>query len=299
MEEELLIRNPSYCSYFTKNTRVFLNASSAEPITFTKLNHELLEQILRHLEIPKTREKLISELVDLNYSKTKVNGYVQELLNSNVLSKKTSLPKSPIQKPTNLRLLLCITGAIEAVNIFSYIQMLKLNFTKEVKFVLTKSARKLVSKKALSFYFKNEIHDDVWELNTINPAVQHIELTRWSQIILVLPATASMIHKIAQASCSDLISLIASAKPPETPLVIAPSMNHNMWNNFAVRDNIEKLKKNGLYIIEPGLGFEVNEGLSTQELKFGPLGVNPLTLIHLLSNIYYSNIKRLSGKYVL
>lgn len=89
-------------------------------------------------------------------------------------------------------------------------------------------------------------------------------------MILVMPASANTVHRLAVGSCSDLLSLVVAAT--KAPVVIAPTMNPSMFNCPAIKRNINQLRMDGYYVMEPGLAIEVSHG-SSKHLVFGGIGV--------------------------
>src|SRR5204863_8978530 len=83
--------------------------------------------------------------------------------------------------------------------------------------------------------------------------IGHIQLADGADVLLIAPATADMIGKLANGLASDIVSTVALAT--RAPLLVAPSMNVNMYENRIVQQNIERLRSAGMRIIDPGEGF--------------------------------------------
>jgi phosphopantothenoylcysteine decarboxylase / phosphopantothenate---cysteine ligase len=122
----------------------------------------------------------------------------------------------------------------------------------EVKVVVTKNALEFVTKSTLETLSQNKIYCDVFS-NDNDYTTEHVSLTDWGDLFIVAPATANIIGKFAHGIADDALStsLIAFNKS----LFFAPSMNAKMFENFAVQQNIDFLKKNNVKIIEPVEGF--------------------------------------------
>ena len=81
--------------------------------------------------------------------------------------------------------------------------------------------------------------------------VPHVQLAESADCVLVLPASANSLHRLASGTCSDLLAMIVSATA--APVVAMPVMNEAMWNSIAVQRNVAQLRRDGVYIVEPGL----------------------------------------------
>jgi phosphopantothenoylcysteine synthetase/decarboxylase len=106
--------------------------------------------------------------------------------------------------------------------------------------------------------------------------VPHIYLARSADLVLVIPATASAVQRIATGACSDLISLIVSAT--EAPVIVVPTMNRAMLKYPPVRKNMAELRDCGIFVVEPGLGFEASLE-SDDQLHFCGIGLTDSTVV--------------------
>ena len=154
----------------------------------------------------------------------------------------------------NKKILVGITGGIAAYKVCSLINM----FFKEgadIKVVMTPAATEFVSSLTFQTLTNHAVYVDMFEI--INKEeVEHISLANWADIMLIAPATANTIGKIAHGIADNLLTTIVMALPTKTPVVIAPAMNNRMWENPIVRKNIEILKgqKNKYIFIPPRKG---------------------------------------------
>jgi phosphopantothenoylcysteine synthetase/decarboxylase len=112
--------------------------------------------------------------------------------------------------------------------------------------------------------------------------VPHIALATRADIVLVAPASAHTIHRLASGSCSDLLSLTVAAT--RAPVVVVPAMNSAMLSCRAVERNIARLKSDGFYVVEPGLGFEVSN-TSDGNLGFCGAAVNERNVAMVLRGV--------------
>ena len=146
--------------------------------------------------------------------------------------------------------LIGICGGIASYKICSLIRMFKQNGA-NVQVVATKNALNFVTKLTLQTLSQNEVKTDEFEIKKFSP--KHISFADKSDIFIIAPASANTISKIANGICDNLLTSIACAYTK--PIILAPAMNSNMWNNPAVVKNIETLKLRGHRICEPESGF--------------------------------------------
>lgn len=150
----------------------------------------------------------------------------------------------------NKHILIGITGGIAAYKICSLIR----NFIKsgaEIKVVATPNSLNFVTKLTLQNLSQNNVYVNEFDIKDWQP--EHISLATWADIMIVAPASANTIGKIANGIADNLLTSIACAFAKK--IIIAPAMNCNMWNNESVKKNINTLKKRGIEILEPENGF--------------------------------------------
>ena len=151
----------------------------------------------------------------------------------------------------NKKIALCVCGSISAyksVDLASkWVQQ-----GADVKVLMTKSAQKFIGKATFEGITHNKVIDDLWN-NESDLNIDHLDIAKNSDLIIVSPITANMISKLAQGISDDIISTTLLAT--EKPLIIAPAMDGNMYDHFGVKNNIEILKKNGVIILEPESGY--------------------------------------------
>ena len=148
-----------------------------------------------------------------------------------------------------MNILLGVTGSIaayKAADITSRLTKLGHN----VDVVLTESGSRIITPITLQTLSKNKVYTDMFE--EITPSeVKHISLAKKADVVLIAPATANIIGKIANGIADDFLSTVVMAVANHTPVYIAPAMNTNMYENPIVQDNIKKLKSFGYRFIEP------------------------------------------------
>jgi len=165
------------------------------------------------------------------------------------------------------KILLIICGGISAYKSLELIRLLKKKKAK-VKTILTNSAKKFVTPLSVSSLSQEKIYDDLFSIEN-EVEMDHISLSRWSDLILVAPATANTISKLACGSSDDLASTVMLASNKDIFLV--PAMNVRMWEHPSTKENINKLKRFKYKIIGPEIGDmacgEYGEGKMTEPNK--------------------------------
>ncbi len=148
------------------------------------------------------------------------------------------------------RILIGISGGIAAYKIPSLIRLLKKTGA-EVKVVITQSGLEFVTQKTLETLTQNNIYFDMFSSDN-EYSTEHIALTDWADLMILAPATANIIGKLANGIADDALSttLLAFSKP----LFICPSMNCKMYEHFSVQKNLSTLKSNDIHLIEPAIG---------------------------------------------
>ena len=148
-------------------------------------------------------------------------------------------------------ILLAVTGGIAAYKMADVASMLVKQHA-DVHVVMTEHATKFITAETFQILTKNKVFVDVFDEDADPESVPHIDLGTSADCILVAPATANIIGKIANGIADDMVSTVVL--PARCPILIAPSMNVYMFENMIVQDNISKLKKFGYTIIEPDDG---------------------------------------------
>lgn len=146
--------------------------------------------------------------------------------------------------------LIGITGGIAAYKICELIRLYKKN-DYNVKVIATENAFNFVTELTLATLSQNQVYSDNFDIKEYKP--EHISLCDEGDILVLAPATANTISKIANGICDNLLTSIICAF--NKPVLIAPAMNTNMWNNTFVQENIKKLSSNGYEFVDPESGY--------------------------------------------
>ncbi|HEX7542709.1 MAG TPA: bifunctional phosphopantothenoylcysteine decarboxylase/phosphopantothenate--cysteine ligase CoaBC [Patescibacteria group bacterium] len=192
-------------------------------------------------------------------------------------------------------ILIGVTGGIAAYKILDLIKLLK-NEGQEIFVVMTKTATEMIPKQDFEKASGNKVWVNLFEKNfdyrkvLEKRKVKHIELANKTDVMVIAPATANIIGKLAHGIADDFLTTTALAMT--APIIICPSMNVDMWNNPIVQENLNKLKSVGYQVIEPAPGM----------LACGYEGVGRLEDVKIIKNEILKQIKRsdsLKGKKII
>ena len=149
-----------------------------------------------------------------------------------------------------------------------------------VEVVMTKNATEFITPLTIETLSKHKVITDMFEKKS-HVEVEHISLARKADLIVVVPATANIIGKVANGIADDMLSTTIMATPAK--VVFAPAMNNEMYNNVIVQDNIAKLKSYGYYFINP-----IEGNLACGYKAVGKLA-NKNTIIENIENLLKEN----------
>ncbi|MCX8093780.1 MAG: bifunctional phosphopantothenoylcysteine decarboxylase/phosphopantothenate--cysteine ligase CoaBC [Candidatus Goldbacteria bacterium] len=183
-------------------------------------------------------------------------------------------------KKKSSSILLGITGSIAAYKACDLVRIFReLDFT--VFCVMTACAEKFITPLTLKTLSCNPVFTDMF-FDAKNPGAStiHIDLAKDCDVILVAPATANIIGKVASGIADDLLSTVIMAT--DKKVIFAPAMNTNMWNNKIVQENVDKLKKAGYLFVGPKKG----------KLACGDYGEGHIAEIEEIKNAVLSVIKK-------
>jgi phosphopantothenoylcysteine decarboxylase/phosphopantothenate--cysteine ligase len=148
------------------------------------------------------------------------------------------------------RILLIVGGGIAAYKTLELVRLLKKG-GHEVTPVLTKRGEHFVTAMSLGTLAESPVYTSLWELKD-EVEIGHIQLSRAADVMLVCPATADLLAKIAAGLADDLATTLLLAT--DKPVVVAPAMNVRMWQHAATQRNVAQLRADGVRVIEPAEG---------------------------------------------
>jgi phosphopantothenoylcysteine decarboxylase / phosphopantothenate---cysteine ligase len=164
------------------------------------------------------------------------------------------------------RILLGVTGGIAAYKSPDLVRRLRERGA-EVQVVMTAAAREFVTPTTFQAVSGRPVRSDLWDA-AAEAAMGHIELARWAEVVLVAPASADFLARIACGQANDLLATLCLAT--QAPIAVAPAMNHVMWGNPATRANVATLTARGVHVLGPAAGDqacgEVGEGRMLEPL---------------------------------
>ena len=181
----------------------------------------------------------------------------------------------------NKKILLIICGGISAYKSLEIIRLLKKQGA-TVKSILTQSAKKFVTPLSVASLSQEKVYDDLFSHEN-ESEMDHISLSRWSDLILVAPATANTISKLSTGSSDNLASTVMLAS--DKKIFLVPAMNVRMWEHPSTKENLQKLKNFGYQIIGPEIG----------DMACGEYGQGKMTEpTEIVNNIeqYFFNLKK-------
>jgi len=147
-------------------------------------------------------------------------------------------------------ILLGVTGGIAAYKSPDLVRRLRERGA-EVQVVMTAGAREFVTPTTFQAVSGRTVRSDLWDA-AAEAAMGHIELARWAHAVLIAPASADFLARLATGQADDLLATLCLAT--QAPVAVAPAMNHLMWSNAATRANIATLTQRGVHVYGPGEG---------------------------------------------
>jgi phosphopantothenoylcysteine synthetase/decarboxylase len=177
------------------------------------------------------------------------------------------------------KLLVGVSGSVAVLNIPSYLATLQAELAREVKVIMTAAAASMMPPSTVALVCDAVFLD---QEPTVQKRPGHIELARWCEMFVVLPATANVIGQSANGLGSNLLTTTILASPK--PVVFYPNVNDVMWNKPAVQRNVETLRGDGHIVMEPevAIAYEVDSG----EVRESLVVPEPTQLVEQLREIH-------------
>lgn len=202
------------------------------------------------------------------------------------------MPRKEVLKNFNIlkdkKILLGITGSIAAYKSIELVRLLK-EAGSDIRVVLTEGANSFVTPMTLQALSGHRVYQTLMD-EECEAAMSHIDLARWADQVIIAPATAHFIAKLAAGFASDLLSTLCLATT--VPIMIAPAMNTFMWTNPATQANINLLVQRGIHLIEPAAGLQ-----ACGEVGVGRM-VEPQEIVKKIEG-FFNHPQRLKGKTII
>ena len=179
------------------------------------------------------------------------------------------------------KILLIICGGIAAYKSLELIRLFRKNGA-TVKTILTNNAKKSVTPLSIASLSQEKVYSDLFDHNN-EAEMDHISLSRWSDLILIAPATANTISKLSNGMAVDLASTVVLAS--DKNIFLVPAMNVRMWEHDSNKKNIKKLQEFGYQLIGPEIG-----DMACGEFGEGKMS-EPINIINYFIK-YFKNIKK-------
>ena len=179
------------------------------------------------------------------------------------------------------KILYIICGGISAYKSLETIRLFKKNGA-QIKTILTNSAKEFITPLSVASLSQGKVYSDLFSVEN-ETEMDHIALSRWADVILIAPATANTISKLAQGTTDDLTSTVVLASNKE--IYLAPAMNVRMWEHQSTKQNLKKLINYGYKLIGPEIG-----GMACGEYGEGKMS-GPDKISNEINN-YFFNLKK-------
>jgi SAM-dependent methyltransferase len=248
----------------------------------------LLRAVLEIHGMPVTRAALLAELAERAGGEVP-EAPIDELLQ--ILEREGVIvaPRAPAARSfaAPRRVVLGISGAVAAVDAPVLVRGLQAMGC-DVRIALTRTAQRFVSVAALQALTHHQVWRGLWQRDEATP-VPHINLAEWAELVVVWPASATTLARLATGDCSDLVSAIVTAT--RAPVVVAASMNDGMYDSPAVQQNLETLRAHGRWLVHPTLGIEVAHRPEDRRPMFGP-ATPPSAMLEIVRHLLVEIVPR-------
>jgi phosphopantothenoylcysteine decarboxylase / phosphopantothenate---cysteine ligase len=272
------LRNPSVVAVARQSSYSFFRPDR-DLLVISEIDAEAMSALLSRLVLPVAAEAL-EELVSAELLAFLLEEGILLVGDEAELRERLAerVPR-PGERPCR-HLVVGVSGAIGASQVVPALVDLHYGFCQRLDVILTPAAQNLVHPRALE-YFGIQTWTDTFETRgEVN--VPHMHLAQSAELVLVYPASAHTLYKLAHGACSDLLSLVIAAT--RAPVVLVPAMNQAMWESPAIARNVARLREDGLYVVQPGVGYEVAKKKAA-EPELGGAGVRGYELGNLLAAI--------------
>lgn len=187
------------------------------------------------------------------------------------------------------RVLLIVSGGIAAVKIPEVVRRIR-EHGGQVRCVITEGGKQFVTPLSLAALSEDKVYDDLFSLTDENE-MGHINLSREADVLMVAPATADIMARMAAGMANDLATTVLLAT--DKPVICVPAMNVRMWEHAATQANIEILQQRGVKFVGP-----VNGDMACGEFGMGRMS-EPAEIVDALVNFFNAGPKPLAGRHAI
>ncbi|MBX3126813.1 MAG: hypothetical protein KF718_08840 [Polyangiaceae bacterium] len=236
----------------------------------------LVRELVDHLREPRTHDELMAHLSALSGQRAEESSAVQDALTAlRAAGVVTTGPAGTAPKGAlhGRRLLLALCGGFVAAHAPALTELLQRRGA-VVRCAATDSALRFFQPLALSALTHHAVATSLWPQHATEP-VPHLALASWAEAVVVYPATATTLARIAAGDCSSLVSAIAVAA--RVPVLLVVAMNEAMLTAPSVQRNLDQLRRDGFFVTRWGTGYEV--ALSPEARKPSPGAAPPLSAV--------------------
>ncbi len=263
---ERLVRTESSRAWTHRDAFTVL-ARDGRALRFEGPSADLARAVYEHLALPRTRADVLAHVTALAGELRDPSPLVDPLL-AGLIELRAVAPhrSSPRRDEPVRRVVLALSGAIAAAHAPMLVSRLH-ERRWEVRVIATANALRFVTREALEAISAHALGDSLWRRDDRTRAL-HIELATWAELVLVCPASATTIARLATGDGDDLVG--ATALATAAPVLVVPSMNPQMFASPAVQRNLAQLRDDGRYVLEPAAGVEVADAPMERAPAVGP-----------------------------
>jgi phosphopantothenoylcysteine decarboxylase / phosphopantothenate---cysteine ligase len=156
-------------------------------------------------------------------------------------------------------MLVGIASSIHITSIFTYLRVFRKHISNNIKVIMTEHAVQMMNPETIELFVDDRVFIHAGDRSRDVNKAPHIQLSRWADLFVVVPATANIVGKAANGIADDLLSTTILSYPK--PVIFVPVMNETMWKNKAFQRNILLLEQDGHYLVpSDSVGVEVGTG---------------------------------------
>ncbi len=267
------LQRSAFVRIYERGDSLSVIAADGSVRRFNGASAELTRAVLDFLCEPDTQDELVAHVSELSgRDASGVVGETVAALQGCGVVEDAAMAR-PAATDVRARIVVALSGGIAAAHAPLLAEVL---FARGflVRFAATESALRFVSSMALSALTHQPVVTSLWPKDETEPAV-HIALARWADAVVVYPATATTLSRIATGDCSTVVSALAISA--RSPVLLVPAMNEDMFRSASARRNLTQLREDGFFIAHPSLGYEVATAPEDRQSTFG--GAPPVAAV--------------------